>query len=101
MLIESYNKCFHHILILGFLLDFISEPVSVGFTSAAAIIIATSQIKDILGIRISGSKFVEVWRNIFENIGETKLWDSTLGIACIIMLLLLRVSTVPLPILKR
>ncbi|XP_043784485.1 sodium-independent sulfate anion transporter-like [Apis laboriosa] len=78
------------ILHLGFLLDFISGPVSVGFTSAAAIIIATSQVKDILGIHIGGSKFVEVWQNIFEKIGETKLWDSALGITCIIVLLLLR-----------
>ncbi|XP_043263626.1 sodium-independent sulfate anion transporter-like [Colletes gigas] len=78
------------ILQLGFLLDFISGPVSVGFTSAAAIIIATSQVKDILGINISGSKFVEVWQKIFEKIGETKLWDTALGITCIIVLLLLR-----------
>ncbi|XP_076248303.1 sodium-independent sulfate anion transporter [Calliopsis andreniformis] len=78
------------ILQLGFLLDFISGPVSVGFTSAAAIIIATSQIKDILGIHIGGSKFVEVWQNIFEKIGETKLWDTALGITCIVILLLLR-----------
>ncbi|XP_076302565.1 sodium-independent sulfate anion transporter-like [Lasioglossum baleicum] len=78
------------ILHLGFLLDFISGPVSVGFTSAAAIIIATSQVKDILGIRITGSKFLEVWQNIFEKIGETKLWDTALGITCIIVLLLLR-----------
>ncbi|XP_012145971.2 sodium-independent sulfate anion transporter [Megachile rotundata] len=78
------------ILQLGFLLDFISGPVSVGFTSAAAIIIATSQVKDILGIQISGSKFVEVWHNIFEKIGETKLWDTALGVTCIIVLLLLR-----------
>nr|XP_031831740.1 sodium-independent sulfate anion transporter-like isoform X1 [Nomia melanderi]XP_031831741.1 sodium-independent sulfate anion transporter-like isoform X1 [Nomia melanderi]XP_031831742.1 sodium-independent sulfate anion transporter-like isoform X1 [Nomia melanderi] len=78
------------ILQLGFLLDFISGPVSVGFTSAAAIIIATSQVKDILGIHITGSKFVDVWRKIFEHIGETKPWDTVLGITCIIVLLLLR-----------
>ncbi|KAG7189459.1 hypothetical protein KM043_017155 [Ampulex compressa] len=78
------------ILQLGFLLDFISGPVSVGFTSAASIIIATSQVKDILGLNISGSKFVQVWQNIFEKIGETRLWDTALGIICIIVLLLLR-----------
>lgn len=78
---------------LGFLLDFISGPVSVGFTSAASIIIATSQVKDILGIHVSGGKFVEVWQNIFKQIGETRLWDTALGIVCIIILLLLRVST--------
>lgn len=83
-----YNVC-----ALGFLLDFISGPVSVGFTSAAAIIIATSQVKDILGLKVTGTKFVQVWQSIFEHIGETKRWDTALGIVCIIVLLLLRVST--------
>ncbi|GAB1860455.1 Sodium-independent sulfate anion transporter [Camponotus japonicus] len=78
------------ILHLGFLLDFISGPVSVGFTSAASIIIATSQVKDILGVQVTGTKFVEVWQSIFEHIGETRCWDTTLGIICIIILLLLR-----------
>lgn len=78
------------ILQLGFLLDFISGPVSVGFTSAASIIIATSQVKDILGLKVSGTEFVQVWRSIFEQIGETRRWDTALGIACIIVLLLLR-----------
>ncbi|XP_071555401.1 sodium-independent sulfate anion transporter [Temnothorax nylanderi] len=78
------------ILQLGFLLDFISGPVSVGFTSAASIIIATSQVKDILGLKVSGTKFVQVWQSIFEHIGETRRWDTALGVVCIIVLLLLR-----------
>ncbi|KAL6261738.1 hypothetical protein P5V15_006829 [Pogonomyrmex californicus] len=78
------------ILQLGFLLDFISGPVSVGFTSAASIIIATSQVKDILGLKVSGTKFVQVWQSIFEHIAESRRWDTALGIICIIVLLLLR-----------
>ncbi|KYN30257.1 Sodium-independent sulfate anion transporter [Trachymyrmex cornetzi] len=64
--------------------------LAVGFTSAASIIIATSQVKDILGLKVSGTKFVQVWQSIFEHIGETRRWDTTLGIVCIIVLLLLR-----------
>lgn len=78
------------ILQLGFLIDFISGPVSVGFTSAAAIIIATTQIKDILGLSFPGGKFLQVWTGLYEHIGETRLWDAVLGITCIIVLLLLR-----------
>ncbi len=37
---------------LGFLVNFLSHPVLVGFTSAAAIIIAVSQLKDLLGFHI-------------------------------------------------
>ncbi|XP_046734341.1 sodium-independent sulfate anion transporter-like isoform X2 [Diprion similis] len=78
------------ILQLGFLIDFISGPVSVGFTSAAAIIIATSQVKDILGLNFTAAKFLHVWQSIFEHISETRLWDAVLGVVCMIVLLLLR-----------
>lgn len=78
------------ILQLGFLIDFISGPVSVGFTSAAAIIIATTQVKDILGLSFPGGKFLQVWTGIYEHIGETRLWDTVLGVTCIAVLLLLR-----------
>ncbi|KAE8736937.1 hypothetical protein FOCC_FOCC017606 [Frankliniella occidentalis] len=78
------------VLQLGFLIDFISGPVSVGFTSAAAIIIATTQIKDILGLTFPGSKFLQVWENLFAHIHETKLWDAVLGFVCMAVLLILR-----------
>lgn len=75
---------------LGFLIDFISGPVSVGFTSAAAIIIATTQIKDILGLTFPGSKFLQVWQDLFANIHKTKRNDAVLGFACMVVLLVLR-----------
>lgn len=78
------------ILQLGFLIDFISGPVSVGFTSAAAIIIATTQVKNILGLSFPGGKFLQVWTGMYEHIGETRLWDTVLGVSCIFVLLLLR-----------
>lgn len=78
------------ILQLGFLIDFISGPVSVGFTSAAAIIIATTQIKDLLGLKFAGSNFLEVWDQLFHHIHETRLWDALLGIVCMAVLLILR-----------
>ncbi|XP_018331553.1 sodium-independent sulfate anion transporter [Agrilus planipennis] len=78
------------ILQLGFLIDFISGPVSMGFTSAAAIIIATTQVKDVLGLNYPGAKFLQVWEQIFEHITETHLWDCILGISCMFILLLLR-----------
>lgn len=79
-------------LFAGFLIDFISGPVSIGFTSAAAIIIATTQVKHVLGLSYPGGKFLQVWEQIFEHISEARLWDSVLGFSCIIILLLLRVK---------
>ncbi|XP_050307293.1 sodium-independent sulfate anion transporter-like isoform X2 [Anthonomus grandis grandis] len=76
---------------LGFLIDFISGPVSSGFTSAVALIILTSQVKDILGIHAAGSVFTDIWRNIFKDIHNTNVWDTVLGICCIAVLLIMRI----------
>ncbi|XP_066159241.1 sodium-independent sulfate anion transporter-like isoform X1 [Euwallacea fornicatus] len=78
---------------LGFLIDFVSGPVSSGFTSAAALIIVTSQVKDLLGISASGNTFVETWRSVFHDISNTRLWDTFLGFSCIVILLLMRMVT--------
>lgn len=39
------------VLQLGFIIDFVSGPVGSGFTSAAAMIILSSQVKDLLGMQ--------------------------------------------------
>ncbi|CAK9814457.1 Sodium-independent sulfate anion transporter [Anthophora plagiata] len=75
---------------LGFLIDFVSGPVSSGFTSAVALVIVTSQIKDILGIPAKGSQFLEMWKSIVERVHETSAWDAALGASCIALLLFLR-----------
>lgn len=78
--------------VLGFLVDFVSGPVASGFTSAVALIIVTSQVKDILGISMTGTTFLEQWISIFAEIKNTRTWDAVLGICCIIVLLSMRVS---------
>lgn len=79
------------ILGLGFLIDFVSGPVSSGFTSAVSLIIITSQVKDVLGIAAKGSTFVQIWTAIFKDIHNTRLWDTVLGLTCIVLLLCMRV----------
>lgn len=80
------------LLNLGFLVQFISQPVTIGFTSAAAITIASSQIKALLGLPGTSNDFLDAWENVFYYIGETKLWDTLLGFATIIFLLILQVK---------
>lgn len=75
---------------LGFLIDFVSGPVSSGFTSAAAFIILSSQVKDLLGISAKGNTFVQQWRSILEDIHHTQLGDAVMGFTCIVVLLLMR-----------
>lgn len=76
---------------LGFLVDFVSGPVSSGFTSAVALIIVTSQVKDILGIKATGTTFLDIWISIFGDIKSTKLWDLFLGLTCIAILIGMKV----------
>ncbi|EDV51508.1 sodium-independent sulfate anion transporter isoform X1 [Drosophila erecta] len=79
------------VLKLGALVDLISLPVTVGFTSATAVIIGTSQLKGLLGLRGgSGSDFINTMRSVFGNLHKVRTGDFTLGLISIIILLLLR-----------
>lgn len=75
---------------LGFLIDFISGPVSVGFTSAAAIIIASTQIKDLLGLKYEARNFIETWSQLVGQLNHIKPGDAILGFSCMAILLILR-----------
>jgi sodium-independent sulfate anion transporter 11 len=77
----------------GFLIDFISTPVTSGFTSAYSVIIIASQLKSLFGLRKFKAKgFVDNIRKLIAHFHETRIWDTTLGICCILLLLILRVS---------
>ncbi|KAG5310771.1 S2611 protein, partial [Acromyrmex insinuator] len=79
------------ILRLGFLVEFISIPVVSGFTSAASVIIACSQIKNLLGLNIHGERFVEILMELIHNVADTKIPDLILSCCCILILLILKV----------
>ena len=56
---------------LGALINFVSHSVVVGFTTGAALLIATSQLANFLGV--PGSKrhaFVHVWADLLANLGS-------------------------------
>ncbi|XP_021925205.1 sodium-independent sulfate anion transporter-like isoform X2 [Zootermopsis nevadensis] len=79
------------LLNLGFLIDFISTPVTSGFTSAYSIIIIVSQLKSLFGLRKFKTKgFIDNISKLVTHLHETKIWDTVLGISCIIFLLILR-----------
>lgn len=86
------------LLKLGALVDLISLPVTIGFTSATALIIGASQLKGLLGIQGSsgGSGFASTIMYIIEKVHEIRLSDTLLGIGSIAILLLLRVSLISL-----
>lgn len=76
---------------LGFLVEFISIPVINGFTNAAALQIAASQLKPFFGLDgSSGNYFAESIYNFFLNIKTVKLWEPMMATSTIIMLTLLK-----------
>lgn len=77
---------------LGFLVDFISMPVICGFTNAAAIIIGCSQVGTLFGLSGRSESVYDAVMKLVNNFSEIKLWDTTLGILCIMALFGLKVA---------
>lgn len=70
---------------LGILVNFISHSVIVGFTAGAAILIATNQLKNFLGLEIPrGLHFHEVLIQVYEQIGDIHLWVLLVGLVTLI-----------------
>jgi sulfate permease, SulP family len=65
---------------LGFLANFLSHPVIAGFITASGIIIATSQLKHILGIPASGHNLLELVHSILAHLGEVNFWTLAIGV---------------------
>ncbi|MEH6473103.1 MAG: SulP family inorganic anion transporter [Halopseudomonas sp.] len=67
---------------LGVLVNFVSHSVVIGFTAGAATVIATSQVKNFLGITIeSDGTFIANWLGILDAIGATNPY--TLAVAMV------------------
>lgn len=70
---------------LGALVNFISHTVIIGFTAGAAILIATSQIKNFFGLDISrGAHFHEVFIQFGTHIVDTQPWVLTVGMVTLV-----------------
>jgi SulP family sulfate permease len=79
------------IMRLGFLVNFLSTPVIAGYTSAAALIIAFSQLKHLLGIKIPNSNFIhEVVYYTALNITHANSLTIAIGLGGIALLLSLK-----------
>lgn len=76
---------------LGALVSFISHPVIVGFTNAAAIIIALSQLNKILGIPIDTSgQFMLGLRDVLMELGRIHWPTLAFGVGAIVLMVLMR-----------
>lgn len=85
---------------LGFLANFLSHPVIAGFITASGMIIATSQLKHILGIKASGHNLAELLQSIFSHLGEVNYWTLFVGVSATAFLFWVRKGLKPLLLKK-
>lgn len=76
---------------LGSLVNFVSHTVVIGFTAGAAILIATSQMKNVLGVHVAkGESFFHTWLDLWHEVGNTNLYILIVAIATLISTLLVK-----------
>ncbi|MGD8933333.1 MAG: SulP family inorganic anion transporter [Gammaproteobacteria bacterium] len=76
---------------LGSLVNFVSHTVVIGFTAGAAILIATSQMKHILGVYVpKGESFLHTWVDIFTEIGDINYYLVIIAAATLATSLILK-----------
>jgi SulP family sulfate permease len=72
---------------LGFLANFLSKSILVGFVGGLALDILVSQVAKMLGISIdSGGEFVAKFRGIVEDLGSTNGWSVQMSVVAVVLL---------------
>lgn len=84
------------VLRLGFLANFLSHPVIAGFITASGLLIATSQLKHIFGIKAGGENLLEMVLSLFEHLGQTNLITLVIGVCATAFLFWVRKGLKPL-----
>ena len=81
MLVGLFQLCLG-VFKLGVVVNFISHPVIVGFTNAAAIIIGLSQLNKIFGVEKPRSEsFISDILVVFQHVGDTHILTLMMGVS--------------------
>nr|WP_269476073.1 SulP family inorganic anion transporter [Halomonas sp. MCCC 1A13316] len=76
---------------LGTLVNFISHTVVIGFTAGAAVLIASSQMKYVLGLPVpTNSSFTQTWTALAQQFGEINFYALMIALATMLSTLLLK-----------
>lgn len=84
------------LLRLGFLANLLTHPVVSGFITASGIIIATSQLKSILGVKGSGETLPTLIQSLLAHIQEINIYTLGIGLASVCFLFWVRKGLKPL-----
>ena len=75
---------------VGFLADFVSGPILIGFMIGAALIIISSQLGKLFGIEIGGDNFFQKIWELLIHLNQTSWLTLLIGLALIAFLIALR-----------
>ena len=80
------------VLRLGVMVNFLSHPVVVGFTNAAAIIIGTSQLGKLFGVSVEKADhtYITVYNTVVEAIHSTHMETMLMAILALAIMILLK-----------
>ncbi len=78
------------VLRLGFIANFLSKPVIVGFMHGLALVIVGAQLPKVLGFKSEGETTLEQFANILHRLGDTNLAALAIGASCFAVILLCR-----------
>ncbi|MXO63991.1 SulP family inorganic anion transporter [Qipengyuania oceanensis] len=79
----------------GFLANLLSHPVVSGFITASGLLIATSQLKHILGVKAGGDNWPDMLGALAGAIGDTNPWTLAVGIPATLFLFWVRTGAKP------
>ncbi|MFW5634952.1 MAG: SulP family inorganic anion transporter, partial [Erythrobacter sp.] len=79
----------------GFLANLLSHPVISGFITASGVLIATSQLRHILGIDGGGDNWPEMLGGLAASIGTTNPWTLAIGLPALAFLFWVRKGANP------
>ena len=74
----------------GFLADFVSKPILIGYITGVAIIMIVSQLGKLFGIPIQNENFILQIVELFTHLGQTRMLTLVIGLVLLIFLLVLR-----------
>jgi SulP family sulfate permease len=82
---------------LGFITDFLSKPILVGYIFGATLIVIGSQLGKMFGIKLENDEFFRQVAELISRVNETHLLTFVLGIIFMVSLLIIRQINRALP----
>ena len=84
------------VLRMGFLANLLSHPVISGFITASGVLIATSQLRHLLGIQGGGDTWPDMLGSLIANIGNVNPWTLAVGVPSVAFLFWVRKGLKPM-----